>query len=259
MIEYKDRREIGLMRDAGRIVHEVLQTLTEMARPGVTTGELAAKAEQIIDRYGATAMFKGYPCPDTKGPPFPAVICTSVNEEVVHGIPGARPLKDGDIVALDCGVRYHGWCADSATTVPIGSVADRHRLLLDVTRGALKLAMETAVADGWWSETALKMQKLVENAGFHVVRDYVGHGIGKRMHEEPKVPNYSSRELKKDDIRLKKGLVLAVEPMVNSGTDKTRTLKDRWTVVTKDGSYSAHFEHTLAFGPEGVEVLTDGA
>lgn len=258
MIEYKDRREIGLMREAGRIVHEVLRTLTEMVRPGVTTGALAEKAGRIIEKHGATAMFLGYPCPDEKGPPFPAVICTSVNDEVVHGIPGSRELKDGDIVALDCGVRLRGWCADSATTAAVGSLSDRNRLLLDVTRGSLKLAIEAAVIDGWWSETARKMQQLVEGAGFHVVRDYVGHGIGKKMHEDPKVPNYSSKELKKDDIRLKKGLVLAVEPMVNSGTDKTKTLKDRWTVVTKDGSFSAHFEHTLAFGPEGVEVLTDG-
>lgn len=256
MIEYKDRREIGLMRDAGRIVHEVLHTLEEMARPGVTTGALADKAEQIINRYGATAMFKGYPCPDGKGPPFPGAICTSVNDEVVHGIPGNRELKDGDIVALDCGVRYRGWCADSATTAAVGKVSDAHRLLLDVTRGALRLAIETAAPDGWWSGVARKMQALVEGAGFYVVRDYVGHGIGRQMHEEPKVPNYYT---KKDDIRLKKGLVLAVEPMVNFGTEKTKTLKDRWTVITRDGSYSAHFEHTLAFGPEGVEVLTDGS
>jgi methionyl aminopeptidase len=162
-------------------------------------------------------------------------------------------------VALDCGVRYRGWCADSATTAAIGKVSDAHRLLLDVTRGALRLAIESATPDGWWSEIARKMQALVEGAGFHVVRDYVGHGIGKQMHEDPKVPNYCTKELRKDDIRLKKGLVVAVEPMVNFGTDKTKTLKDRWTVTTKDGSFSAHFEHTLAFGPEGVEVLTNGS
>jgi methionyl aminopeptidase len=259
MLELKSRAEMDQMRAAGRIVHEVLSTISAMVRPGVTLKELSQAADAIIDRHGATAMFKGYPSPDGKGAPFPAPICASVNDEIVHGIPGGRVLNEGDIVSLDCGVRLNGWCADSAVTVGVGRISERHQLLLDVTRGALKIAIETARVDGWWSEVARKMQQAVEAAGFHVVREYVGHGIGRRMHEPPKVPNYYSRELKSDDIRLRKGLVLAVEPMVNVGTKNTKVLNDHWTVVTEDRSFSAHFEHTLAFNQDGaVEVLTDG-
>ena len=257
-IEIKSRAELAKMREAGRIVHEVLTTLQEMVRPGVRMRELSEKADGIIARHGAVALFRGYPCPDGKGPPFPSPICASVNDVIVHGIPGDRVLVEGDIVSIDCGVKLREWCADSAVTVPVGKVSDRHRLLLDVTRGCLKLAIETARVNGFWSEVAGKMQALVEQSGFHVVEEYVGHGIGRRMHEPPKVPNYVSQELRKEDIRLREGLVLAVEPMVNAGTKKTKTLRDHWTVVTGDGSYSAHFEHTLAFTSSGVEVLTDG-
>lgn len=246
------------MREAGRIVHEVLTTLEAMVHPGMRMRELSIKADEIIGKYGAIALFKGVTSPDGKGIPFPSPICASVNDQIVHGIPDDRVLKEGDIVSIDCGVKLRNWCADAAVTVPVGKVSDRHRLLLDVTRGCLKLAIETARTGALWSETASKMEAMVKSAGFYVVEEYVGHGIGKNMHEPPKVPNYFSKELKKEDIRLHKGLVLAVEPMVNAGTKKTKTLSDHWTVVTADKSYSAHFEHTLAFTEAGVEVLTDG-
>lgn len=254
----KTKDEIGRMRVAGRVVHEVLSTLTAMVAPGVKVKDLADEADRIINRAGGVALFRGVPCPDEKGKPFPSPICCSVNDAVVHGIPGERVLKEGDCVSLDCGVKLDGWCADSAVTVPVGKVSERHRLLLDVTRGSLMIAIESARPGGLWSEVARKMEEIVRKAGFCVVEEYVGHGIGRRMHEPPKVPNFFSKELRKEDIRLHPGMVLAVEPMVNIGTKKTKTLSDRWTVVTKDGSYSAHFEHTLAVTADGIEIVTDG-
>jgi len=258
MLEVKTRSEMGKMREAGRIVREVLDTLSAMVKPGLRTAELGAKADEIINRHGGIALFRNYPCPDGKGPPFPSPICASINEQVVHGIPGERELVEGDIISLDCGVKLGEWCADAAVTVAVGTISQKHQLLLDVTRGCLRIAIENAKVDGKWSDVARKMQTAVEAAGFSVVEEYVGHGIGRKMHEAPKVPNYVSAELKKDDIKLRRGLVLAVEPMVNAGTKKTRTLKDHWTVVTADKSYSAHFEHTLAITADGIEILTDG-
>jgi methionyl aminopeptidase len=254
----KSRREIDLMRQAGRVVFAVLQRAREMAVPGATTSQMNEAAERIIAEAGGTALFKGVENPQAKYP-FPAALCTSVNEVLVHGIPDDRPLKEGDIVSIDCGVRLGGYCADSATTLPIGAVSRRTRQLMDATQGALGLAIEGIKPGLMWSQIARRMHKFVEAAGFSVVRDFVGHGIGRDMHEEPKVPNYWDEKQRRFDFLLQPGLCLAVEPMVNVGGREVDYAGDaRWAVVTRDRQYAAHFEHTLAVTDQGVEVLTDG-
>lgn len=254
----KSPREIELMRAAGRIVHQVLGALVEAAGPGVTTGELGRVADEIISAHGAEALFRGVRTQGTKFP-FPAAICVSVNDEVVHGIPGERVLREGDIVSVDCGVRLRGYCGDSATTIPIGTIRPEIRRLLNVTEESLYLAIREMRPGRMWSEVASKMQAHVQAAGFTVVREFVGHGIGQGMHEEPKVPNYSDRKQLKSDFRLDPGLVIAVEPMVNQGSAEVKTGDwTGWPQVTKDGKWSAHFEHTVAVTQTGVDVLTDG-
>jgi methionyl aminopeptidase len=254
----KSRREIELMRRAGRVVHGVLQRMRELAAPGATTAELNEEAEEMIARAGGVPLFKGVENPQAKYP-FPAALCTSVNEVLVHGIPDDRPLAEGNIVSIDCGVRLDGYCGDSATTLPIGKVSQQTQRLMDVTRGALELAMKEMKPGRMWSEVASAMQQYVERHGMAVVRDFVGHGIGREMHEEPKVPNYWEPRQRRFDFRLQPGMVLAVEPMVNLGKKDVDYSGDaRWAVVTKDGKYAAHFEHTLAITDEGVDCLTDG-
>jgi methionyl aminopeptidase len=191
--------------------------------------------------------------------PFPAPICVSVNEEVVHGIPGPRPLRQGDIVSIDCGVRLHGYCADSATTLPVGPIAPDVQRLLDATLAALHLALKEMRPGRRWSEIAGAIQAFIEGHGFSVIREFVGHGIGRSMHEDPKVPNYTDRDQRKADFELRPGMVLAVEPMVAMGTPKVRHGDATgWPQVTKDGRWSAHFEHTVAVTPDGIDILTDG-
>lgn len=254
----KSPREIELMREAGRVVHAVHERIREAVRPGVTTGELGRIADETITAAGGVALFKGVQTPNTKFP-FPAAICASVNEEVVHGIPGDRVLKEGDIVSVDCGVRLRGYCGDAANTWPVGRVSPQSQRLLDVTREALELALEIMRPGMLWSEVAGEIQTLVESAGFSVVREFVGHGIGQRMHEEPKVPNYADRKSRKGDFRLEPGLVIAVEPMVNAGRREVKAGDwTGWPQVTRDGSWSAHYEHTVAITPTGIDVLTDG-
>ena len=253
-IAIKTDREIAKMKDAGRIVGEVLAHFREIIEPGLTTGELARKSDEIIERSGALTLFKGVPCPGY--PDFPASICTSVNEEVVHGIPGERVLQDGDIISIDCGTKLRGYCGDSAVTLAVGQVSEEKRRLLEITSGVLEIAVKECRPGILWSEIAAKMQKHAEDAGFGVVRDYVGHGIGRDMHEDPKIPNFVDKSLLKNDLLLRKGMVLAIEPMVNVGTWKCRTLDDGWTVVTADGKPSAHFEHTIAITSSGSEILT---
>jgi len=254
----KSPREVELMRAAGRVVFRVLSHVSEMAVPGVTTQELDEAAREIIAEAGAEALFIGQRTPQAKFP-FPAALCTSVNEQVVHGIPGPRKLLEGDIVSVDCGVRLRGYCGDAATTIGVGKVSPEARRLIEVTRTALQIAIEESRCGVRWSEVARQIQAYVEGEGFSVVRDFVGHGIGQEMHEEPKVPNYWSRAQAKQDIVLRAGLTIAVEPMVNAGTAKV-TYADAtgWTVATQDGKLSAHFEHTIAVTKDGVEVLTDG-
>ncbi len=255
----KSRREIELMRAAGRLVYQILGALRVAAKVGTTTRELDGIAEEMIRAAGAEALFKGQTTPQAKVP-FPSTICTSVNEEVVHGIPGSRQLKEGDIVSIDVGVRLSGYCGDAATTLPIGKVSPGVRRLLEVTEETLTIAVEETRPGRRWSDVARQMQAHVEKSGFSVVRDFVGHGIGRQMHEDPKVPNFVEKRQRQEDIRLESGLVLAVEPMVNMGSPKVRYSADGlgWAVVTQDGKWAAHFEHTLAITESGVDVLTDG-
>jgi methionyl aminopeptidase len=258
MAVLKSPREIELMRAAGRVVRRVLESLRPMAVPGTTTGQMSRVADEIIAAAGGEALFRGVRTPATKFA-FPAAICTSVNEEVVHGIPGERVLAEGDIVSVDCGVRLKGYCGDAAETFPVGRVDPEARRLLEVTSAALALALREMRPGRHWNEVAGALQDYVESEGFSVVREFVGHGIGQQMHEEPKVPNYADRRRRKSGFRLQPGLVLAVEPMVNAGTADVR-MGDAsgWPQVTRDGRWSAHFEHTLAVTPWGVDVLTDG-
>lgn len=246
------------MRAAGRVVHRVLGTVREMARPGATTAQMNAAAEKIIAEARAEPLFKGVENPQAKFP-FPAALCTSVNQELVHGIPDDRILRDGDIVGVDCGVRLAGYCGDSATTVPIEPVSDETRRLLDVTQRALDLAIELIRPGKWWSEVATEIQSFVEGESLSVVREFVGHGVGRDMHEEPKVPNYWDDRQKPADFELVPRMVLAIEPMVNLGSHAVDYGDaDRWVVVTRDGRNSAHFEHTVAVTDDGADVLTDG-
>ena len=255
-ITLRSRREIELIRRAGAVVADVLSKLKEIAEPGVTTGRLNNVASQITADAGAEALFKGVRSPLSRIP-FPACVCTSVNEQVVHGIPSETVvLKDGDILSIDFGARLDGYCADAAVTVAIGKVSENKRKLIDVTKHVLDMAIEKSAPAVKWSRIAAEMQNYVESAGFSIVKDFVGHGIGKKMHEEPRVPNFVSDELLTCDIVLTEGMVLAIEPMVNAGTGNVQTRKDGWTVVTRDGKCSAHFEHTIAIVKNGCEVLT---
>jgi len=257
-IELKTPQQIERMRRAGRIVRRVLDRLGEMIVPGVTTEQLDAEADRLCRSQGAECLFKGVPGRGGAGP-FPGSICASVNEEVVHGIPSAdRVVRDGQIVSIDFGVRLDGWCGDAAETFVVGRVDEEVQRLVDVTRNCLELAVRMVRPQRYWSEVAAAMQEYVGSEGFSVVREFVGHGIGRAMHEDPKVPNFVSRELQVNDILLQPGLVLAVEPMVNMGSPGVEYAPDGWTVVTADRLPSAHFEHMIAVTADGPAVLTDG-
>ena len=251
MITLKTPQETAKMREAGQIVAEILAACRAAVRPGVTTGELDRIAADILRRRGATSNFKGYGVPVL--PPFTGVICTSVNEQIVHGIPGKRRLKEGEILSIDAGAIVDGWHADAAVTVPVGQVSAQAAQLISVTEEALRRAIAAAVVGKRLGDIGAAIQRFVESQGFSVVRNYVGHGIGRAMHEEPQVPNYGAPER---GLQIKEGLCIAIEPMVNVGRPETRTLPDQWTVVTADGSLSAHFEHTLACTAAGPIVLT---
>jgi len=255
-ITLRSRREIELMRKAGAVVAGVLLKLKEIAEPGMTTAWLDSVALQMTADAGAEALFKGVRSPMARIP-FPGAICASINEQVVHGIPSEdTELKNGDILSIDFGVRLNGYCADSAVTVAIGGISEGKRKLMDVTKRVLDIAIEKSAPTVRWSQVAAEMQRCAESAGFSVVKDFVGHGIGRKMHEEPRVPNFVSNDLLANDIVLAEGMVLAVEPMVNTGSSAVRTLKNGWTVVTRDGKSSAHFEHTIVIVENGCEVLT---
>jgi methionyl aminopeptidase len=248
MIQLKSAREIDLMAAGGRILGETIETLKQAVRPGVSTLELDEVAERFIRGHeGAKPAFKGL-----YG--FPGSICTSINEEIVHGIPSKkRVLKEGDIISLDVGVGYKGFFTDSAATVAVGKVDARTEKLLNVTAESLEAGIAAAVIGNHIGDIGAAVQSVVEAAGFSVVRDLVGHGIGVEFHEEPQVPNYGKPKRRE---KLVPGLTLAIEPMVNVGGPATRTLSDRWTIVTADGSRSAHFEHTVAITENGPRVLT---
>ena len=244
------------MHDAGVVVADVLSKLQEMAKPGVSTAELDYVAAQMTAEAEAQPLFKGVRNPGAREP-FPGVICASLNEQVVHGIPSDRvKLKAGDILSIDFGARLRGYCGDAAVTIAVGEITEENRRLIETTKAVLETAISMAAPKVRWSTIAGKMQQMAESAGFSVVREFVGHGIGTEMHEEPRVPNFVSDELLTDDIILAEGMILAVEPMINSGIRDVKTLRDGWTVVTKDGECSAHFEHTIAITSNGCEVLT---
>ena len=247
MVYLRDRKEIDAIRASARLVARTLRMLTEAVKPGMTTAELDRLAEEFIRANGGRPAFKGY-----RG--FPASICPAVNEEVVHGIPGERRLKDGDIVGLDVGVEMNGYFGDAAVTVPVGKVKEQAAELLQVTREALMAGVARARAGNRVGDISHAIQSHVERHGYSVVRSLVGHGIGREMHEEPQVPNYGPEGR---GPRLMAGQVLAIEPMVNVGGAEVVTQPDGWTVVTKDGSLSAHFEHTVAVGGDGPEILSE--
>lgn len=246
MIVCKSDREIGYMRDAGRIVAQAHKELERAVRPGITTQDLDKIAEDFIIAKGARPAFKGY-----HG--FPASICASVNEQVVHGIPGLRKLEIGDIISIDIGAEINGYYGDSAVTLPVGSVSSEAMDLLRTTEEALNIGIAKAVDGNRLSDISHSIQSFVESNGYSVVRDYVGHGIGSRMHEEPQVPNFGRPGR---GPRLRPGMTLAIEPMVNQGTYEVMTLGDNWTVVTRDNKLSAHFEHSIAVTDNKPEILT---
>ena len=246
MIIGKSKKEIEKMRAAGRLVAQVREELRRMVRPGVTTLELDRAAEKMIRDAGALPTFKGY-----HG--FPFSICASVNEQVVHGFPSAYELKEGDIFSLDCGVTLAGYVGDTATTVPVGRVSESRLKLIRVAEECLERAIRQCWPGKYLGDVGWAVQSHAEAHGYTVVRDYVGHGIGRKMHEDPQIPNYGKPGT---GVRIRAGYVFAIEPMINMGTHRTKTLSDGWTVVTLDGQPSAHVEHTVAVTEEGPEVLT---
>jgi methionyl aminopeptidase len=248
MITLKSEHELDLMREAGRIVAEVLASIQEAVAPGMTTVKLEAIASEIIvGKYDAIPSFKGY-----RG--FPGLVCTSINEEIVHGIPGRRVLNEGDIVSVDVGVIYKGYQGDSAITVPVGAVDADSQRLMGVTKEALRIGIEAARPGNWTTDISRAIQRHAEGQGYSVVREYTGHGIGRQMHEDPQIPNYFEPRMGR--VRLRPGMTFALEPMLTAGTWRTRVLNDNWTVVTADGKRSAHFEHTVAVTKNGPEILT---
>ena len=249
MIVCKGARELERMREANSLVSRTLDHLGAMVRPGVTTRQLDAAAEDMILQGGARPAFKGY-----RG--FPASVCASVNNQIVHGIPNDQPLREGDILSLDVGVYYKGFYGDSAWTFCVGEVSPELRKLLDVTRESLYRGIEQVVVGNRISDISHGIQKYVEAYGFSVVREFVGHGIGRLLHEEPQVPNYGDPG---KGPRLKPGMVLAIEPMVNSRGPGVKVLEDRWTAVTADGGYSAHFEHSVAVTETGPWILSNSS
>jgi methionyl aminopeptidase len=249
VIVCKSEREIEIMREAGRIVAEALSITKEIAKEGVATEELNTRLEKYVLQKGGIPVFKGY-----RG--YPKSICTSINEEIVHGIPDQRKLCDGDILSVDIGVEYRKYVADAAITIPIGEISEEVENLLKVCEEALNKAIEVACTNNKLSEVSRSIQNHVESQGFSVIRDYTGHGIGRQMHEDPQIPNFVSKELLKADEILLQGMALAIEPMICAGKYDTEVLENRWTVVTKDRKLSAHFEHTVVVTENGAEILT---
>jgi len=255
-VSLKTAGDMQMMREAGKVVAKALRLCRDMAKPGVKTADINRAVEDLYAAHGAVSLFKGYD-PGTTGNPFPAVTCISLNEQVVHGIPGGRALRDGDLLKIDTACKLNGWCADAAVSVPVGTVRAERMRLVKVAEAVLQTAIEEIGRRRWWSEVAQRMQRKAEEAGFKMVEQYVGHGIGQDMHEAPQVPNYVTKDLRKNgDFRLEPGIVLAVEPMLNMGHSDVEVLSDHWTVRTRDGLPSVHVEHTLALTPTGVVILT---
>ena len=251
-IEIKSEKEIAEMRQAGHIVAEILKIMAGQIKPGMKTKELDVIAQQELKNRGAESSFKGY-----RG--YPATVCVSVNDEIVHGIPGERVLKSGDVVALDFGAIYHGFHGDSAVTVPVGDVTPEAMRLIEATRSSLEHGISAAKAGARLGDVSAAIQHYAESKGYSVVREYTGHGIGRQMHEDPQIPNSTEPPYgikAGTGMVLKKGMTLALEPMLNAGDWHTRVAGDHWTVLTADGSLSAHFEHTIAIDNSEPEVLT---
>lgn len=257
MIQLKSEREIRLMRKAGLAVWQAHQIAKKMVLPGATTRQIDTAVAEYFKTRNATPLFLDYPNATPGKPVFPAVCCMSLNEEVVHGIPNDNLLVEGDILSLDTGCQIGGWCGDSAWTYPVGKIDDGTQALLDATEGVLNLAIELLATKRRWSEVAREMGRYISDRGFYSVECFVGHGIGRELHEDPQVPNFFSRSLRgQNDFKIEPGLVIAVEPMVNVGTKEVEELPDYWTQVTSDRSASAHFEHTIAITKEGPVRLT---
>jgi methionyl aminopeptidase len=237
------------MREAGRINAEALTAVRAIIKPGVTTAELNEVAEEVLRKHGCYSPFKNYPGPY----PYPASICTSINAELVHGIPGKRKLKEGDIISVDCGTVYQGYVGDSAFTAAVGEISAAARHLLEVTEKALEAGIAKMKAGNHVGDVSAAIQAYVESRGLHVVHEYTGHGVGRQMHEGPQVPNYG---IPGRGLLLKEGMTIALEPMVLVGTSATRVMPDEWTVVSADGSLTAHFEHSVAITAEGQQILT---
>jgi methionyl aminopeptidase len=253
MIYLKTKEEIALMRNAGKVVADILDALREMARPGVSTAELDRTAEKYIQASGGTASFKGYR-PFHAETPYPGTICASINEEVVHGIPSdARILQEGDIISVDVGVCLKGYHGDAACTYPVGTVSPLRRKLLDVTEKSLELALAAVKAGNTVGDIGHAVESYVLSQGFGIVRDYAGHGVGKEMHEAPQVPNFGTP---RRGVTLQRGMTLAIEPMVMTGKEKVKVGSDKWVIVTADGSDAAHFERSVAVTDEGHDILT---
>ena len=248
-ITIKTAHEIEVMREAGRINAEALAAAKAIIRPGVTTGDLNAAAEEVLRKHGCYSPFKNYPGPY----PYPASTNVSVNYELVHGIPGKRKLKEGDIVSVDCGTVYEGYVGDSAFTAGVGEISKEAQKLMDATEGALYAGIEKMVAGNHLGDVSYAIQEYAESRGFYVTREYTGHGVGRQMHEGPQAPNYGTPGR---GIVLKAGMTIALEPMVLIGTPMTRVMPDMWTVRSADGSLTAHFEHTVAITEDGPTILT---
>jgi len=248
MISLKSKREIQIMQEAGRILQQVFVKLEPAVKPGITTDELDRMAEEVIRKAGGEPAFKGY-----RG--FPKTICASVNEEVVHGIPGPRSLKEGDLVSIDVGAKWKGYFSDAARTWPVGSVNEEKKKLIFAAKGALEAGLSAYRPQCRIGDLSEEIQKFIESSRYQVVRDYVGHGIGRAIHEAPQVPNYGKAG---QGPRIEEGLVLAIEPMVTEGSHAVETLSDGWTVVTKDRKLSSHYEDTVAFTENGFINLTGG-
>ena len=249
-INIKTPYELDIMREAGRINAESLAAAVAMIKPGVTTAELNAAFEAVQKKYDVFSPFKNYPGPY----PYPASICTSINDELVHGIPSNRKLKDGDIISIDCGTVYQGFVGDMAVTVAVGDVSKETLRLMDVTKKALEIAVSNMVPGNTIGDIGYAVETFVEESGFYITRTYTGHGVGRKMHEGPQVPNYGRPG---KGMRLREGMTIALEPMVLVGTSATIVKDDDWTVASADGSMTAHYEHTVAVTPDGPKILTE--
>jgi methionyl aminopeptidase len=248
-IVIKSPQEIAALREAGRINARALEAVRQLIRPGVTTAELDAAAEEVIRKHGAIPTFKGYP----GAYPYPASICASINEQLVHGIPGKRKLQAGDVISIDCGSTFEGFVGDSAITVGVGEISPLAQRLIEVTEQALYVGIRKMRADNRVGDISAAIQEFVEKAGFYVTREYTGHGVGRQMHEGPQVPNYGTPGRGQ---LLRQGMTIALEPMVLIGTSQTRVLADQWTVVSADGSLTAHWEHSIAITDGEPLILT---